>query len=198
MRTRGLGAFVGLFYAAFCGWAAAQERIDVPVRPGIIEPVYASIVAKPAAKLILFPGGNGVYAALRGNFLVRSVPDLTRQGMSAFVVDAPPDHPSGMSWTYRVGAEHAADIGVIVAMVKARSPAPVWLVGTSRGSISAASGVIALGSGIAGVVLTSSVWADGMAGCRSTASGCRSCLSIIGTMAARKARSLGWRTRCCI
>lgn len=164
MRACVLGAFASLVYAAVCGWAAAQERIDVPVRPGVVEPVYASTVAKPTANLILFPGGNGVYATLKGNFLVRSVPDLTHQGVSAFVVDAPSDHGGGMSWTYRVGAEHAADIGAIVAMVKARSPAPVWLVGTSRGSISAANGAIALGTGVAGVVLTSSVWADGMAG----------------------------------
>ena len=51
----------------------------------------------------------------------------------------------------------------MVDLAKSRSPAPVWLIGTSRGSVSAANGAAVLGKRIGGVVLTSSVWAQGMA-----------------------------------
>jgi pimeloyl-ACP methyl ester carboxylesterase len=144
-------------------FAEAEERIDLPARPGVTQPVYATFAGKPAASVILFPGGNGVYAALRNNFLIRIAPDLLKQGFSVLIVDAPSDHAAGMSWPFRASAEHAGDIGAVVDLAKSRSPAPVWLIGTSRGSISAANGAAALGKRIGGVILTSSVWAQGMA-----------------------------------
>jgi hypothetical protein len=145
------------------GEAAAEERIDLPTRPGVSQPVYASFAARPAAMVILFPGGNGVYAGMRGNFLVRVAPDLLRQGLTVLVADAPSDQAGGMSRQFRASPAHATDIGAVVAWAKARSGAPVWLVGTSNGSISAANGAAAAGRQISGAVLTSSVWAGGMA-----------------------------------
>ena len=57
-------------------------------------------------------------------------------------------------------ADDFAALGVTVAIADAPS---VWLVGTSNGAISAANLGVRLGpSQIAGVVLTSSVWIDGM------------------------------------
>ena len=68
----------------------------------------------PVATAILFPGGNGVYAGLRQNFLVRIVPDLARKNLSAIIVDAPPDQAGGMSWSFRAGTEHARDISAVI------------------------------------------------------------------------------------
>ncbi len=158
------GWMAGLCLIWLAGTAAAQDRTDLPVGPGVTQPVYATLVAKPAASLVLFPGGDGVYTTAQKNFLVRIAPDLVRQGFSVFIADAPSDHASGMSTAYRLGADQAAGIAAIVAFAKARSPAPVWLVGTSRGSVSAANGAFRLGPAVNGLVLTSSVWADGMAG----------------------------------
>ncbi|MDR3531019.1 MAG: alpha/beta hydrolase [Rhodopila sp.] len=141
----------------------AEERIDLHTRPGVTQPVYATFAAKPPASLILFPGGNGIYAAAQRNFLIRIAPDLISQGFTVLVVDTPSDHAQGMSWSFRAGAEHARDIGTVVDLAKAHSAAPVWLIGTSRGSISAANGAASLGKRIGGVILTSSVWAQGMA-----------------------------------
>ena len=143
--------------------ARAQERIDLHTRPNVVQPVYATFAAKPTASLILFPGAGGVYAASQRNFLLRIAPDLVAQGFTIWVVDAPSDHADGMTWSFRASADHAADIGAVVDLAKSRSPAPVWLIGTSRGSVSAANGAAALGKRIGGVVLTSSVWARGMA-----------------------------------
>jgi hypothetical protein len=155
------GMLLGVFAAT---GAAAQDRIDLPVRPNVTQPVYATMVAKPAASLILFPGGSGVVAAVRSNFLLRIVPDLVRQGFSVYAADTPSDHPGGMTTSFRLSPEHADGIAAIVAYAKTQSPAPVWLVGTSRGSVSAANGAFRLGRSVSGAVLTSSVWANGMAG----------------------------------
>ncbi|HET6308058.1 MAG TPA: alpha/beta fold hydrolase [Rhodopila sp.] len=143
--------------------ARAEERIDLRTRPNVIQPVYATFVARPVASLVLFPGSGGVYAMSRKNFLLRIAPDLVAQGFTVLVVDAPSDHASGMTWPFRASADHAADIGAVVELAKSRSPAPVWLVGTSMGSVSAANGAAVLGKRIGGVVLSSSVWAQGMA-----------------------------------
>jgi hypothetical protein len=143
--------------------ARAEERIDLHPRPGITQPVYATFAAKPLASLILFPGAGGVYAASSHNFLLRIAPGLIAQGFTVLVVDAPSDNAAGMAWPFRASAAHATDIGAVVDLAKSHSPAPVWLIGTSRGSVSAANGAAALGKRIDGVVLTSSVWAQGMA-----------------------------------
>ena len=153
-----------LLFAILLSFAArAEERIDLHTRPNVIQPVYATFAAKPTASLILFPGAGGVYAAGRRNFLLRIAPDLVARGFTVWVVDAPSDHADGMAWPFRASADHAADIGAVVDLAKSRPPAPVWLIGTSRGSVSAANGAAALGKRIGGVVLTSSVWAQGMA-----------------------------------
>jgi pimeloyl-ACP methyl ester carboxylesterase len=141
----------------------AEERIDLRTRPGVTQPVHATFAAKPFASLILFPGAGGVYAASSRNFLLRIAPDLIAQGFTVLVFDAPSDNAAGMGWPFRANAAHAADIGAVVDLAKSRSSAPVWLIGTSRGSVSAANGAAALGKRIDGVVLTSSVWAQGMA-----------------------------------
>jgi hypothetical protein len=68
-----------------------------------------------------------------------------------------------MGWQQRITADHVTDITAVVAMLKSRSPAPVWLIGTSRGSLSAANAAAKIGPPrIAGVVLSSSVWEGGM------------------------------------
>ena len=54
-------------------------------------------------------------------------------------------------------------LAAVIAFLKSKSPAPVWLVGTSRGTVSAANAGARLGpSQIAGIVLTSSVWVGGI------------------------------------
>ena len=68
-----------------------------------------------------------------------------------------------MSSSFRVSKDHAIDIGAVANYLKTQTDVPVWLVGTSAGSWSAAHGAIganrdgiAAGS-IDGLVLTSTV-----------------------------------------
>ncbi len=150
-----------LLLLPFGAWA--QERLDVPVRPGVTEPVYITPAAKPVGTVVLFPGGSGVVGAVRNNFLLRVAPRFSEAGFNVAVVDTPSDQPGGMGWQFRATAEHGRDVAAIVVAVKARLSAPLWLIGTSRGSVSAGNGAVVAGPGaVAGVVLTSSVWMRGM------------------------------------
>lgn len=150
-------------YAAFAGNALAQQRVDLPSRPGVVQPIYVTSVPSPKANVILFPGGIGLVAKGRNNFLLRVAPQFAAAGMTAVVFDSPSDHPNGIGPPFRVTAQHAADIAAAVTWLRGQSPAPIWLIGTSNGSISAAEGAVAVGPpNVHGAVLTSSVWQGGM------------------------------------
>ena len=60
--------------------ATAQERVDLPTRPGVTQPVYVTANPTPRASMILFPGGSGVVAQVRNNFLLRVAPKIRRAG----------------------------------------------------------------------------------------------------------------------
>lgn len=119
---------------------------------------------KPVAAVILFAGGHGglkVKSAQSmgwgaGNFLVRTRSQFAAQNLLVAVIDAPSNRPQGMNGVYRMSAQHAGDIGAVVARLRKVADVPVWLVGTSMGTFSAAQGAIAA-SGVSGLVLTSTI-----------------------------------------
>lgn len=127
-------------------------------------PTHGSRVA-----LVLLVGGGGYLnlddsgcpRALRGNSLVRSLPLFHAAGLVTALVDAPSDHHRGEDGLagFRLAAEHADDLGKVIADVRARTNAPVWLVGTSRGTISAVNAAARLTGPAApdGLVLTSAL-----------------------------------------
>jgi hypothetical protein len=133
----------------------------------------------PPTALLLLPGGagltdldeSGCARQLKGNFLVNSIPLFRATGFFTVLVDAPSDQqgPDGLGG-FRIDPRHADDLGKVVADVRRRTKAAVWLVGTSRGSISAANAASATnrlrGDSVAdGLVLSSSV-STGQAGAR--------------------------------
>ena len=61
-----------------------------------------------------------------------------------------------MNAIFRMSGQHAADIEAVAAYLKKQADVPVWLVGTSMGTFSAARGAIA-GRNIDGMVLTSTI-----------------------------------------
>jgi pimeloyl-ACP methyl ester carboxylesterase len=141
---------------------AAEELISLQTRSGVTQSFYLTKPAgTPRAALVLFPGGDGKLRNYgpadlkRGNFLVRSRDLFVQRGFTVAVFDAPSDEGSGMT-DFRTSKQHATDIAAVVAWLRQSGGAPVWLVGTSRGTISAALGA-ARTAGIAGLVLTSSV-----------------------------------------
>ena len=136
-------------------------------RYALAHPRPAATQGARAALVLLVGGGghldldnNGCPRALRGNSLVRSLGHFHDAGFVTALVDAPSDHPGedGLAG-FRITVEHAEDLGKVIADVRARSGAPVWLVGTSRGSISAVNAAARLSGRSApdGLVLTSAL-----------------------------------------
>jgi hypothetical protein len=145
--------------------AWSQQRIDVPSRAGVTEPVYVYAAANPVASVVLFPGARGLVGSIykNNNFLIRVAGQFAAAGITAAVADTPSDHAYGMDPTFRASEAQAADAAAIVAFLHGRAAVPVWLIGTSIGTVSAANAAVRLGPPrIAGVVLTSSVWTGGM------------------------------------
>jgi pimeloyl-ACP methyl ester carboxylesterase len=76
-------------------------------------------------------------------------------------VDAPSDMKAGWGMTdeFRLGEEHTIDIAAVVGDLRKRVPSlPIFLIGTSRGTISAASLGARFETPIDGVVLTSTMF----------------------------------------
>jgi hypothetical protein len=151
------------------GVACAEDIITLPTRDAVTQSYLLSVpqTGKAQAVAVLFPGGDGKTDLERetarksegGNFLVRSRRLFAGNGIAAAVVDTPSDRSSGMDDEFRLGAAHTADIERVVSDLKKRFPgAPVFLVGTSRGTISAASIAGRLGPAVDGVVLTATLF----------------------------------------
>jgi hypothetical protein len=148
--------------------AAAQtaEVLDLPTRAGVQERVLVLRPAgEPGAVVVLLTGGGGRLGifdngSLRfdGNFLVRSRSLFVQHGYAVVLVDVPSDRRD-LTGNFRESAEHAADLGAIVAWARRGFAKPVWLVGTSRGTHSAANAGVRLTGEQApdGVVLNSTI-----------------------------------------
>jgi hypothetical protein len=131
-------------------------------------PVRLEKTAKNArASVVLMAGGNGLLSLdatgtiidSTGNFLIRSADLFLRQGLNVMMADTTPAHPMGIGLTFRLSSTHAAELQGFINAAINRWGKPVWVVGTSNGSVSAvtAAGVQPALSGLAGVVLTSTV-----------------------------------------
>jgi hypothetical protein len=129
---------------------------------------FARPSAPPTVTVVLLPGGaghldldeRGCPRMLIGNSLVRSIPLFHELGFATALVDAPSDHAGSDGLAgFRTDRRHAEDIGKAIADVRARTNTPVWLIGTSRGAISAANAASRLAGPPApdGLVLTSAL-----------------------------------------
>jgi pimeloyl-ACP methyl ester carboxylesterase len=141
----------------------AEDLVSLPTRSGVTQSFYLTKPdTPPVASLILFTGSGGKLQdygpadPTKGNFLVRSRNLFVAHGFTVAVIDAPSDQPGGMD-EFRVGDDHRRDIATVIAYLRQAAPVPVWLVGTSRGTLSAANGATLETGGPDGVVLTSSV-----------------------------------------
>jgi len=139
-------------------------HVIVSKRDGAEQVFLFMKVKRPVASVILFAGGggtldikNGVINRGLGNFLVRSRFRFAGEGFNVAVVDAPSDQRNLRG--YRDTLFHALDIKGVIAYLREASNVPVWLIGTSRGTISAANAASRLKEGGAdGLVLTSTVF----------------------------------------
>ncbi|WP_420474571.1 alpha/beta hydrolase [Noviherbaspirillum sp. ST9] len=145
--------------------AASADGVlkKIPTRPDVRTTLFWDPADNPSATVLLFPGGDGGFGkvvdgrASSGNFLVRSAQHFRANGFNVAIFGRPSDKPE-LDYPDRISDNHVADIRAVLAHLKTLSPAPVWLVGTSRGTISATAAAINIkDAGITGIVLTSSV-----------------------------------------
>jgi len=150
------------FAAVASRGAAAEDRIKLPSRPDVTVTILYQAASVPVASAVLFAGGNGAIDSIPGNFLLRVRSSFSSQGISVAAIDRPSDRGFA-DRPYRASADAATDLAAVIAFLKQKALVPVWLVGTSNGSISAANGAARLGpTQVSGLVLTSSVWQGGM------------------------------------
>jgi hypothetical protein len=177
-RASRLSVLAGLSVFASEEVALADSRsiVTITTPRGVGQSFILIKPDHPVASVILFAGGSGLLRLNRvpplqvgpddlvaGNFLVRSRERFAAHGFTVAVVDAPADQELGMGPYFRLSDSHATDIGAVAEYLKREAGLPVWLVGTSAGSWSAARGAIGAGrdgiatSSIDGLVLTSTV-----------------------------------------
>lgn len=114
------------------------------------------------ATVVLFPGGNGGMGyrdgvPASGNFLVRSREAFRAEGFNVAILGNPSDKRQ-LDDAWRMSAAHLSDIRSVMDDIQRQGAAqPIWLVGTSRGTVSVAAAAIGLSGSIAGAVLTASI-----------------------------------------
>ncbi|HCE68612.1 MAG: hypothetical protein A2X82_01115 [Geobacteraceae bacterium GWC2_55_20] len=147
---------------------ALTEVRSILTRPGVTLDFLVMTPERSPQRdaLIFFPGGNGAGPFKLGeggvvsgwSFLVRSADSFIRDGVAVVTVNPPSDHPTGMSTGFRESAEHAQDIATLAGYLEQQGYQRIFLVGNSRGTLSAASlGTRLKDSHLKGIILTSSL-----------------------------------------
>lgn len=138
--------------------ARAEEVAEIPTRPGISVRALVDLPGRANGAVVLLAGGHGHLQLTAGgavgwggqNALVRTRGLYLRAGYAVAVPDLAPDMVAGMGVVqgYRLSPAHAQDLGAIIAWMRLRAGSgPVVLIGTSRGTLSAANAATRLGSG---------------------------------------------------
>jgi hypothetical protein len=147
--------------------------VDVASRAGVTQRFLVVTPDGPVrAAVVLFAGGHGglqlgadgELGGGKGNFLVRTRDLFAGHGLLVAVIDAPSDRQSPpFLGGFRQTHWHVSDVKAVVAWLRQEARVPVWLVGTSRGTQSAAfigTELPADRGGPDGIVLTSSILRD--------------------------------------
>jgi hypothetical protein len=151
-----------------CGEVITVETHDrTTTRYSLRRPTAGQAQDVRIALVLLIGGGGNINLDVKGcprslsrNVLMRMRPLLHAAGFSSALVDAPSDSTDGDGLAeFRVKPQHAEDLAKVIADVRARNNGAVWLIGHSRGSISAANAAARLaGTGAPdGVILLSAM-----------------------------------------
>ena len=165
MKNR-LGKWIAASLLLCFAWIAQAQEGMVYMDIGRGEarlPTYVMPHPKATATLILLPGGDAGTGKIidgkpsSGNFLSRSRGDFYAENFNVIVVYRASDL-TGLDYGYRISKDHVSELAKVVDYAKQTFAKPIWLVGTSRGTVSGTATAIALGEqGVQGLVLTSSV-----------------------------------------
>jgi hypothetical protein len=144
--------------------ASAEERfLKLPLGRDATAPVYWMSRPDATATVLLLPGGDGGIGHIvdgkptGNNFLVRSRDLFYDNKLNVLVMGRASDFEE-LGYADRLGEKHRKDLEAAVDFAQQQGGKPVWIVGTSRGTVSGASAAIGFGKAkLAGLVLTSSV-----------------------------------------
>jgi pimeloyl-ACP methyl ester carboxylesterase len=157
--------FFGLLFAiGFAAAVSAQpsgKLIPVDSRDGIKISYWWMPNPNATKTVVLLSGGEGGMGykdgePRSGNFLIRSRDFFYQNNFNVVILGNPTDKPR-LDHQWRVSPQHAQDVLAVINNVKKNSNVPVWLIGTSNGTISATALGIALQEKVQGLVLTASV-----------------------------------------
>ena len=142
---------------------AGERAIDIPLDDGTRQRVLYASPPRPRGTIIMLPGGAGYVGIGRdghirhdNNFVVRTRSLWAARGLARRLISDALDHENLRG--LRSSPSYAAVVGAIVAYAHSQAPGPIFLLGTSQGSIAAMNAAAHIGPGpIAGLVLTESV-----------------------------------------
>ena len=148
--------------------AAEAEAVTIDTNFTVYTPPVRLDKPAPTARasVVLMTGGNGLLPLEadgtingNGNFLIRSANLFLRNGLNVMMPDTVPAHPNGLTDEDRLSATHAAELQGFINAAQNRWRKPVWVAGTSNGSISTvtAGAFRPALARLRGVVLTSTV-----------------------------------------
>ena len=148
--------------AAFAGAAAGERVFDLPLADGERQRVLYAAPPRPWATIVMLPGGAGDVGVEQNgdvrhddNFVVRTRALWVAKGYAVLIPDTI-DRANLRG--VRSSPEYARLVDGLVGFAHAQARGPVFLLGTSQGSISAMNGAAHAAPGsVAGVVLTESV-----------------------------------------
>jgi pimeloyl-ACP methyl ester carboxylesterase len=142
---------------------AVQARtFDLPLRTGVRQRILYLSPVKPVASIVMLPGGAGDIGLKTDsdishgdNFVVRTREVWVQHGYAVIIPDTIDDDSLRGR---RSSPEYAAIVAQLADFARSQASAPVFLLGTSQGSIAAMNGAAHASPGlISGIVLTESV-----------------------------------------
>ena len=144
-----------------------ETVVKIQVRPDATVSFLEISPSKPKVSVILFAGYDGYLKitsegirAPSKNFLVRSRQLFTERGFAVAVIDAPSDNESLLD--LRSEDWHAQDVKKVMDYMRDKYKTTVWLIGTSRGTVSVVNAAERLQkNGPDGIVLSATVTVRG-------------------------------------
>lgn len=122
-----------------------EEMVTLNTRPGVtVRALVVAPKADPKGIFVLLPGGDGTLVGRGGGvgrqWLTRNPGQFAEQGFVGASIDVPSDQPYGFGPRdhFRTSKEHAEDVKKIIDFLSQRWPKPIFLLGHSRGTTSAA------------------------------------------------------------
>lgn len=150
--------------------ALADQAVDIDTLDGVTVRLAIVAPSDPKGVAVLFTGGAGKLRIRKdgtikkgSNFLVSTREMFKESGFIAIVPDTPSDRKKGDGLPgFRDVSEYFEDLTAIIRHVKNAYNLPVWLVGTSAGTISVAHGAAKLKDPLRpdGIIFNASITED--------------------------------------